>query len=218
MSPPRSLIALCLVLASPMSMAGQADPLWLRAQEASRASRNFVASEVGSETVVTDEQGKNLDTIRKSTRLTGWRNKEPVRSTVSLVETQKSGLGGLKFEWGIADHPEEALADGDSVVRSGPAMLDGKTYVLFDVAGVKGKRPFTSKVWIDEATGLPVRADYAIEGVPIVKSMSYSVLFGRVENAGWLPVTVKFDAAVSAMFYKFRVQSAQQLSNWVRRP
>lgn len=215
----RSLfIAACLFLASPLSTAGQVDPLWLAASETLRASRDLVASEVDTNTVVTDENGKNLDTIDKSTKLTGWRDGEPVRTTVKMVESQQSGLGELKFEWGIANHPEQALANADSIVRAGPAVLDGKNAVLFHVTGVQRKRPFTAKVWIDEATRLPLRADYAIKGVPMTKSMAYSVLFGRDEQARWLPLKIDVDTTVSALFYQFRVQSAQQLSNWVKRP
>lgn len=214
----RVALAIGLSLAGAAMAAGQPDPLWLRAQEAVRAHRDLVASEVSAETSVTAEDGKNLDTIRKSTRLSGWRDNEPVRSTVSLVESQKSGLGELKFEWGVANHPEEALADGHSVVRSGAATLEGKPCVQFRVTGVKGKRPFTSTVWIEEASGLPLRADYALDGNATVKSMAYSVLFGRDEQARWLPLKLRLDASVSALFFKFRIQSAQQLSHWVKRP
>jgi hypothetical protein len=215
---PCRVIALCLFLTSLGAMAGPADPLWLRAQETMRASRDLVAAEVGSQTIVTDEKGKSLDTITKTTKLSGWRDGEPVRGIVSKVEAQQTGLGEVKLESGVADHPEQALADGDSITRGGPAMLDGKACVLFHVKGMKGKRPFTSKVWIEEASGLPLRADYATEGLARGRSMSWSVLFGRVESAGWLPVTVKVDATMSALFYTFRVQSTQQLSNWVKRP
>lgn len=214
----RSLFIASLLLASPLSTAGQLDPLWLAASETLRASRDLVAGELNADTVVTDENGKNLDTIKKTMKLTGWREGEPVRTTVKKVESQQSGLGELKFEWGIENHPEQALADADSVVRAGPAVLDGKSAVLFHVTGLQRKRPFTAKVWIDEATRLPLRADYAVKGIPMTKSMTYSVLFGRDEQARWLPLKVDMDATVSALFYQFRVQSAQQLSNWVKRP
>jgi len=214
----RSLFIACLFLASPLSTAGQVDPLWLAASETLRASRDLVASDIDTNTVITDENGKNLSTINKSTKLTGWRDGEPVRTTVKMVESQQSGLGELKLEWGIANHPEQALADADSVVRAGPAVLDGKTAVLFHVTGVQRKRPFTAKVWIDEANKLPLRADYATKGNAMVKSMTYSVLFGRDEQARWLPLKIDIDATVSALFYQVRMQSAQQLSNWVKRP
>lgn len=214
----RKGFALCLALAAPLAAAAEPDPLWLRAQEAVRAHRDLVASEISVDTVVTDLDGKNLDTIKKSTRLSGWRGQEPVRSTVSLVESQKSGLGELKFPWGVADQPDDALAGGHSVVRSGPATLDGKPCVQFQVQGMKGKLPFKSTVWIEEASGLPVRADYAIEGIPMAKSVAYSILFGRDEQARWLPLQVKNDATVASMLFKFRIRSAQQLSKWVKRP
>lgn len=212
------VIAIHLSLISAASIAAQHDPLWLGAREAVRMSRDLVASEVISETVVTDDSGKNLDTIKKTTKLTGWRDNEPVRTTVSMVDTQQSGLGDLKFDWGIANHPEQALADGDSIVRVGPAVLNGKTYVLFHVAGIQKKRPFTSKVWINEATGLPMQADYTVTGIPMTTSMTYSVVFGRDAHDRWLPLKVDINASVSALFYKFQAQSVQQLSNWVKRP
>lgn len=218
MSPRFLLVFLCLLLASPMSKAGPADPLWLAATEALRAARGLVASEVESRTVVTDEDGNTLDTIEKSTKLSGWRDGEPVRTTVKMVESQKSGLGELKFEWGIANHPEQALADADSIVRAGPAVLDGKTAVLFHVAGTQRKRPFTARVWIDEASSLPLRADYAIKGIPMMKSMTYSVVFGRDGQARWLPLKVEAEALVSVPFYQLRMRSAQRLSNWIARP
>ena len=215
---PSLFIAACLFLASPLSTAGQVDPLWQAASETLRASRDLVASEVTTNTVVTDENGKNLDTINKSTKLTGWRDGEPVRTTVKMVESQGSGLGELKFEWGVANHPEQALSDADSIVRAGPAMLDGKATVLFHLTGVQRKRPFTAKVWIDEATRLPLRADYVFKGASMMKSMTYSIVFGRDEQARWLPLKVDSDATVSALLYQVRIQSAQQLSSWVKRP
>jgi len=218
LTPARFTIALLLFLLSPLSMAQQADPLWMRAREALLASQNLVAGEVSANTTVVDEEGKNLDTIQKITKLTGWHNNEPVRSTVSLTASKKSGLGELKFEWGVADHPEQALPAGTSIVRVGPAMLDGKTYILFNVDGKKGKRPFKSKVWIDEQTGLPARADFVVDGIPLAKLMSYSVLFGRDEHGRWLPLNVQVDALISAFFFKFRVHSVQRLYGWVKRP
>jgi hypothetical protein len=218
MSPRFSLILLCLFLASPMSKAGPADPLWLAATETLRASRDLVASEVEFNNVVTDADGKRLDTIRKTTKLSGWRDGEPVRTTVKMVDTEKTGLSELKFESGIANHPEEALLDATNIVRAGPGTLDGKTAMLFQLTGIRRKRPFTAKVWIDEASSLPLRADYAFKDVPMTKSMNVSVRFGRDGQARWLPLKVDIDVTVSAMFHQFRVQSAQQLSNWVKRP
>lgn len=215
----RSLfIAASLFLASPVATAGQVDPLWLAASEPLRAMRDLVAGDVNANTVVTGENGKNLDTIKKSSKLTGWRDGEPVRTTVKMVTSQGSGLGELKFEEGIVNQSVRALADVESVVRAGPATLEGKTLVLFNVAGMQKKHPFTAKVWIDEASKLPVRADYAIKASSMAKSMTYTAVFGRDEQARWLPLTVDVDATVSALFFQFRVQSALQLSNWIKRP
>jgi len=216
--PSRFSLAFFALLVSSSALAQQADPLWKRAQDNVLASKNLVASAVSVDTVVADDRGNNVDTIHKETVLSQSKDGQPMGSVVKMTEAKQSGLGELKFEWGVANYPEHGLADGTSIVRGERALLDAKACVIFHVQGKKGKMPFTSKAWIEESTGLPLRVDYTVEGVPMAKSLTYSVLYGRDGEARWLPREVKIDAYISAFFYKMKIRSTQHLSNWVARP
>jgi hypothetical protein len=213
-----------LLLIPVLSLRAQTtDPLWLQAQAHIEGTKNLVASEVAAHTEIIDGDGKNQDTIDKKTRLTGWKDGEPVRSVVSLVETQKSALGDAQFDLGLANHPDKAMSGILTVQRQEETTLDSKSCVVFQVTGqmVKKKKiPFTGKVWIDKATGLPLRVDYTFDpsSIPMTKSMNQSVVYARTSEGSWLPKTVSIDALMSVMFMKIRMTIRQNLDVWVSRP
>ena len=223
------LLAALLFIAPPLSLQAQtADPLWLKAleQQQSEADHPMVASEVMANTEIFDGDGKNQDTIDKRTRLTGWKDGEPERAVVSLMETHKSALGDAQFDLGLANHPEKALADILTAQRQEETNLDSKTCVVFQVTGmqVKGKKktkvPFTGKVWIEKATGLAIRADFALDpsAIPMTKAMNQTVYFARTSDGHWLPKTVASDALMSVMFVKLKMTIRQNFEAWVPRP
>lgn len=213
----RFTIAVLFLLASQFAGAQQIDPLWKRAQDIVLASKNLVAGDVSVDTFVVDDEGSAIDTIHKTTSLTQWKGDQPVRTVLKTTEAKQSGLGELKFEWGVSNHPEQGLMDG-KVVRGEKTIIDDKVCVIFYVDGKKGKQPFKSTAWIEEATGLPLKADYVIDGIPLTKSLTYSVLFGRDESARWLPQEVTINAFISAVFYKFKINSKQRFTRWIARP
>lgn len=213
-----------LLLVPVLSIRAQtADPLWLKAQAHIEGTKNLVASEVAAHTEIIDGDGKNQDTIDKKTRLTAWKDGEPVRSVVSLVETQKSALGDAQFDLGLANHPEKAMSGILTVQRQEETILDSIPCVVFQVTGrmeKKKKIPFTGKVWIDKTTGLPLRVDYTFDpsSIPMTKSMSQSVVYSRTSEGSWLPKTVSIDALMSVMFMKIKMTVRQNLDVWVSRP
>lgn len=219
----KSLLNTTILLLLPFaSLRAQiADPLWQKAQALVQASGNRVASVISVHTEVFDGDGKNQDIVDKKTQLTGWKDGEPVRAVVSLTETQKGGLGDAKFDLGLANHPEKALTDIATAQRQEESILDGKPCVLFQVAGKKkNKIPFTGKIWIEKATGLPLRVDYVFDpsSIPMTKAMTYSIVYAQSGNGHWLPRTVAIDTLMSIMFMKIKMTIRQTLDSWVARP
>ena len=216
------IIPSILLVAPFFSLQAQStDPLWLKAQAHIQGTNNFVAGEVTTHTEVFDGDGKNQDTIDKKTRLTGWKDGEPVRSVISLIETQKSGLGDVKFDLGLSNNPEKGLAEILTVQRQEETVLDSKPCFVFQITGKKkNKIPFTGKVWIEKSNGLPLRVDYIFDpsSIPMTKSMSYSALYSRSDQGHWLPKILSIDTTISIIFMKIRMTIRQDLDAWVIRP
>ncbi len=194
------------------------DPLWMRAQAALQANRALTASEIVSDTQIIDADGALVDSIHKSVKLTQWKDGQAVRSVVSLSEARKSGLGELKFEFGVANHPDEAMIDNGTVERAGNTMLDQKPCVLFNVTGTRKNQAFKAKAWIEEATSLPLKVDYNVDASPMAKSLTYTVVFDRDEQGRWLPSRMDIEAHTSLPFFKYTFTSKQVFKGWVNHP
>jgi hypothetical protein len=214
-------IILSIVLVTSIQ-AQTADPLWLKAQAQVQGTRNLVASEISSHTEILLGDGKHQDIIDKKTRLTGWRDGEPVRSVVSLTETQKeAGMGDAKLDFGVANHPEKWLAEILTIQRQEEVILNTKSCVVFRVTGKRsGKVPFTAKAWIERATALPLRVEYTFDpsGMPLTKSMNYSTVYGRSAEGHWVPRTVVVETVMSVIFMKVKMTMRQDLDGWIPRP
>jgi D-tyrosyl-tRNA(Tyr) deacylase len=91
-------------------MAQTTDPLWLKAQAHVVAIKNLVASEVTTHSESMNGDGEDKSTSDVKTRLTGWKDGEPVRTVESFIETQKTSLDATQFDLDLANHPEKAMA------------------------------------------------------------------------------------------------------------
>ena len=220
----RLLVLSTLMLISALSTHAQGvDPLWLKVKAQIEQTNNFVASEVSAHTEIIDGDGKNQDTIDKKTRLTGWKNGEPVRSVVSSVETHKSALGDAQFDQGLANHPEKVLAGILTVERQGETILDSTLCVVFKVTGQlvkKRKISFTGTIWVEKTTGLPLRIDYYYDPshIPMTKAMNESMIYASAGQGRWLPKTDSIDILMSIMFMKFKMTIKQSFDGWVLKP
>ncbi len=217
----KSNTPMLFLLAVALSLQAQTtDPLWLQAQSQIQSTRNLVAVEVSIHTEVLDGDGKNQLTVDKKTRLTGWKDGEPLRSVVSLTESQKSALGNAPLDAGVSNHPDRGFADFLTVQRQEETVLDSKSCVLFQVTGKKKKISFTGKVWIEKATGLPLRVDctYDPSSIPMTKAMSTSISYGRSGDGPWMPKVMILDSLMSVMFTKVRTTVRQDFDAWITRP
>ena len=143
-----------------------------------------------------------------------------MRSVLSLTEVQKSGLGEVKFDLGVANHPEKGLFEGSLVQRQEEIVLDTKACVVFLMTGKMSKTPFTAKAWIEKGTGLPSKVDYTFDSshLPMTKSLTYSVVYARSSEGLWLPKQVTIDLVISVLFRKIRTTVRQNLDVWITRP
>ena len=209
-----------IVLFALVSSLNAQDPLWTKAREQVLNTNKFVAIDVSTHTEIFDGDGKNIDTIDIIKHLTGWKNGEPVRSVKSLIESQKSGLGDMAFDVGVANHPEKGLIDGSTIQRQEEVLIEGKSFVVFLVTGKKGKASFTAKAWIEKATALPRKVDYTIDpsSISMTKALSYSISYGLSNEGHWLPTQFTMDTLMSVLFKKIKISLRQNLDGWVVRP
>lgn len=195
-----------------------ADPLWQRARLALVASKTLVADEVGTEMEMIDGDGKSLGVMNITERISGWKESEPVRTIVSNDNPQYASVARTRFNISLPNRPEEALRDGGRPQRVGTERFDGKLCVIFRVEGNVKERSFSSKVWIDEASGLPLKAVHQFDGIPMTKSLSESIIFGRSRDGAWVPASTIVDATVHMVFQELRVINKYKFHSWVPRP
>lgn len=194
------------------------DPVWQRAQSALDASKALVADEVGTGMEMIDGEGKSLGTMNIVEKISEWKDGEPVRTIVSNDNPQYTDVARTRFKISVPNHPEEALRNGTGPQRIGTEIVDGKSCVVFRVDGNSGKKTFRSKIWVDEASGLPLKAVHDFSGIPMTKSLSESITFGRGRDGAWVPESLVVDATVHMLFQSLRVVSKYQFRTWVLRP
>lgn len=194
------------------------DPLWQKARQALDASKTLVADEVGTEMEMIDGDGKSMGVMHIVERISDWKNAEPVRTIVSNDNPQYAAVARTRFKMAVPDHPEEALRDGDGPQRIGSELCDGKPCAIFRVDGKRGEKTFSSKVWIDEASGLPVRVLHDFAGMPMTTSLRASITFGGSRGGAWLPASAVVDATVHMLFQELRVVSKYTFRSWIPRP
>lgn len=195
-----------------------ADPLWQRARFALDASKTMVADEVATQMEMIDGDGKSLGVMNIVERISGWKDSEPVRTIVSNDNPQYASVAGSRFRVSLPDHPENALRDGAGPQRIGSEIFQGKSCVVFRVDGNTRERTFSSKVWIDEASGLPLKVVHDFAGIPMTKSLSESIIFGRSREGAWVPEASIVDATVQMLFQRLRVISKYKAQSWASRP
>jgi hypothetical protein len=219
-----ALATALLVAAAPLQ-AQTKDPLWTKALAQVETTKSLVASEVQMQMEVTDSDGKVQDRVDKKSRLTGWKDGEPVRVQTSSEASKKSEANDSNFDLALANRPDQVLSGITSAQRqAAETTLDGRPSVIFQVIGEVLKKdkklPFTGKVWVDKDTASVLKLDYVFDPsqVPMTKKMSQSIVFGAGKDGAWLPKTSVIDATISAVFVKANVAMRFAFESWVTRP
>ncbi|MCU6432895.1 hypothetical protein LPB67_03760 [Undibacterium sp. Jales W-56] len=212
-----TLVALVFFFPCLTCAAGNADPLWERALSITHAAQTLIAGEVATNTEVFDKHNQSQEVTHKKVRLNGWKDGQAIWEVIWLTEAQKSGLANVKFPLNIAEHPDYALFNGE-VERAEKIALDNRNCIVFLVKGKQKKLSFKAKVLIEEASGKPLKVDYDLEGIPMAKSMTYSINFAADEQGRWLPSDAIMNATISAIFTHFNIVSKQSFKQWTLRP
>jgi hypothetical protein len=194
------------------------DPLWQQARQALDAAKTLVADEVATEMEMLDGDGKSMGVMHIIERISDWKNAEPVRTIVRNDNPEYAAVARARFKISVPNHPEDALRDGAGPRRIGSELCDGKPCAVFRVDGSNGGKIFSSKVWIDEASGLPVRVVHDFSGMPMTASLRESIAFGRSRDGAWVPESTVVDATVHMVFQRLRVVSKYQFRTWIPRP
>jgi hypothetical protein len=227
---PKSLLSLslpltvALVLAAAPLHAQVIDPLWVKAVARVESTKGLVASEIQAQMEVSDSDGKVKDRVDTKSKLTGWKDGEPVRVQTSSEESKKSDAKDAKVDIGLANRPEEVLNGISIAQRQGESTVDSRVSVVFQVVGEAIKKdkkvPFTGKVWVDKDTGSVMKIDYVFDpkDVPKTKKLSQSIVFGPDKDGTWLPKNSVIDATMSVVFLQFNVAMRLGFESWVKRP
>lgn len=204
------------------STVGQAqtsnDQVLTKAKEALTESRNLVADIVNTDMEMIDGDGKSMGTMRIQERISGWADGEPVRKIVANSNPEHGAVARTRFRVIVDNHPDKGLKDGSTLERIDSAVYDGRPCSIFMVTGANGKVSFKSKIWIDEATGLPLKVIHTFRGIPMTKDLEHTITYGRRKEGEWVPVNAVVDATVGMLFQNIRVISKYQFLTWVKRP
>lgn len=206
------------VLSSHAASAPTIDPLWQKARQALAASKTLVADEVGTDMEMMDGDGKSMGVMHIVEKISDWKDAEPVRTIVSNDNPQYAAVARTRFKIAVPDHPEEALRDGAGPRRIGSAPCDGNACAVFRVDSNSGERIVSSEVWIDKASGLPVRVVHDFAGMPMTTSLRESITFGRSSDGAWVPASTVVDATVQILFQRLRIVSKYTFRSWIPRP
>lgn len=193
------------------------DALWLRAREALAPAASKVASAVVTDMEAFDSDGRSAGRARIEERIKGWQDGEPTRDLVVLSRTEPSDVARSPVHIIVDNHPEQALFDG-AVERRAAGTFDGKPCAVFAVSGVRGRARYTGKVWVDENSGLPLKAVYDYAGASILKGMTQTITFGRGGDGAWMPTHTVQDVTMSTPFKTMRIVSQHQFKAWTQRP
>lgn len=208
----------CLALAPILGSAQTAEErIYAKAKEALQASRNLVADTIITDMEMIDSGGKSMGTMSLQEKITGWAEGEPVRTIVANSNPEHSSVAKSRFKVIVDNHPEKGLKDGTTVERLEPETFDGSPCSVLMVKGTSGKVSFNAKVWIEKATGLPLKVVQNFVGVPMTKSIEHAVTFGRSQEGAWVPVRAVVDATVGVLIH-LRTVSKYHFTSWVKRP
>lgn len=215
----RSLALLACMSVAPTVGSAQTleERIYAKAKEALQASRNLVAATVVTDMEMIDSSGQSMGTMSLQEKITGWAEGEPVRTIVANSNPQHSSVARSRFKVIVDNHPDKGLKDGTTVERLASEPFDGKRCSVLLVKGMTGKVSFEAKVWVEEATGLPLKVVQRFVGFPMIKSLEHAATYGRSEQGAWVPVRAVVDATVGVLIH-LRTVSKYQFTSWVERP
>lgn len=215
-----ALIVLAYLSFAPTTGHAQAsnDPVLAKAKEALNQARNLVADTVNTEMELIDGDGRSMGTMHIQEKISGWVQGEPVRTIIANSNPEHSAVARSRFKVVVDNHPEKGLRDGSMVQRIDSGVYDGKPCGIFLATGANGKVSFKSKIWIEEATGLPLKVVHVFDGIPMTKAMEHTITYGPSKEGAWVPVTAVVDATVGILFQKMRIISTYHFLTWVKRP
>lgn len=189
-----------------------------KAKEALNETRNLVADTVNTDMEMIDGDGRRMGTMSIQEKISGWADGEPVRVIIANSNPEHSAVAKSRFKVVVDNHPEKGLKDGATLERIESAEYDGKACGIFMMTGATGKVSFKSKIWIEEATGLPLKIVHNFDGIPMTKAMEHTITYGRNKEGAWVPATAIVDATVGILFQKLRIISKYRFLTWVKRP
>lgn len=215
-----TLVLLACVVSPPAI--GQPDTaneaVLLKARQALGEAKDLVADSVVTDMEMIDGDGKSMGTMHIEEKFSGWADGEPVRTIVANSNPENAPVARARFKVTVDNHPEKGLREGATFERINSVLYDGRPCGVFAMTGTSGKASFKSKIWIEEATGRPLKVVHDFDGIPMTKSMQQTIIYDMNKDGAWVPASAMVDATVGILFQKMRVISKYRFLNWIRRP
>lgn len=205
----------CILTLPSFSLAAE-NAVLAQAREYVEAARGLVADVVVTDMEMIKDQ-TSLGTMQLKERIVGWQDGTPLRSIFSNSNPEHEDVAKTRFKILIENNPEFSLRDG-RVLNSFDAVLDGKRCVVYEREQKQtGSVTVRSKIWVEVATGVPLKTVHDFVGIPMTKSLTHTITFTRPEGGKVLPLTLDVDATVSALFQSMRIVSKYRFVSWRKR-
>ena len=196
------------------------DPLWTKAQTVMQLNKALVAADIYS-VFVLDGDSERVDGKYK-TVISGWENGEPVRTLSEQTESSKKSFklnkSDMHIATSLANHPADFFQSANTVVRLEDKSLQGKLWAVMQISssGAKGGGPYRAMVWLDPATGNPLKADVILEKILMhgVKTAHFLLLFDSDKEGRVLPKEIWLDYEMVILFRKAKMSFKQTISAW----
>lgn len=219
-SMPVPVMLLCLSAAVPAVHAQTAEErLYAQARSVAAAAGQLVADSTASHLEMRDGGGASMGTVDLRETISAWSRGEPVRTVTAISHPEHASAAAAvaRFKLGLENHPDQAVRDARTVERGEPDVIAGTPCTVLVARGTAGKMRFESKLWIADASGLPLRVVTDYTGLPMTRSFTQTITFGRSQQAAWVPVSAVVEATVGMLVHG-RVIGAYQFNSWVPRP
>lgn len=201
------------------------EALWNRAVESVYRSRDWAAGKVVARTEIADGDGELLEVTEDVLTLTGWDGDKPVRKKESQHRVIKKSFLSVRitierdYE---EDSPLVAFRAGRvTLTRSGEESLAARECIVFGfrMQGQGKEGGQSGSVWIDRATGMPLKEETKPDKHSSgMSSMSYVTWYQSLPEGVSVPRERVVQGSFSRFLFKRRITWKAEYSDWARKP
>lgn len=195
-----------------VAIAADIDPLWTKVIASNNEAKKWVAKDI-AQVIHATKDGDPTKTVSIKKQLSGWEKGIAQYTITSVTPPPKDSNtkpASFDFEKMLAPLESELFSPAAKVKRSDNQVLNGKTYVMFEVSESSGKL----RVWVDPTSGhmqkrvLEMSMPLAFEGI-------ITTLYQIDANGINLPVETESKIDIKIPFKKAKIDMKDSYMNWV---